>query len=67
MEGRISLFDRGLREEKGQTYLYMLSAKQESIMYYFYNVFGIAGSNQRPAAHRVNALPLSHRSTLSLC
>jgi len=40
----ISLFERGLRGERSQTYPFMLSAKQGSIWYHFYNVFGMTRS-----------------------
>jgi len=37
-------FERGLRGERSQTCPYMLSAKQGSIWYHFYNVFGMMRS-----------------------
>ena len=50
----------GLRGERSQTYPYMLIAKQGSIWYQFYNVFGMTdsgrASNPRPSAHGANAL-----------
>jgi len=54
----ISSFERGLREERSQTYPYiMLSAKQGSTWYHFYNVFSMTpflGSNHRPPAYGAN-------------
>ena len=51
-------FGRGLRGERSQTCPYMLSAKQGSIWYHFYNIFGMtrSGLNPRPPAHGANAL-----------
>ena len=40
-------FERGLRGERSQTYPNTLSAKQGSIWYYFYNVFGMTQSSEQ--------------------
>jgi len=37
------------RFERSQTYSYMLSAKQGSIWYHFYNVFGMTQSGTEPS------------------
>jgi len=42
------VFERCLRGERGQTYPYMLSAKQGSIWYHFYNFFGMTRSGIEP-------------------
>ena len=44
----ISFFERGLRGERNQTLPYMLSAKQETIWYHFYIVFGMTRSVIEP-------------------
>ena len=45
----ISFFERCLRGgERNQTYPYMLSFKQRSIYYHFYNVFGMTRSGIEP-------------------
>ena len=54
---------QGLRGERSQTYPYMLSAKQGSIRYHFYNVFGMMrlGIDPRPPAQGANAQLQRHR------
>ena len=48
----ISFFERGLKRERSQTYPYMLSAKQGSIWYHFYSVFGMTRSGiERTTSH----------------
>ena len=41
-------FQWGLRGESSQTYLFILNAKQGSIGYHFYNVFGMTWSGIEP-------------------
>ena len=48
----ISFFERGLRGERSQTSPYMLSAKQGSIWYHFYYVFGMMRSGMEPTTSR---------------
>jgi len=64
----------GLREERSQTYPYMLSAKQGSIWYHFCNVFGMTQSGIEPTTSRLyiaNALtteqPLRYGLSLLCC
>jgi len=40
----MSVFEQGLRGERSQTYPYILSPKQGSILYHFDNVFGMTKS-----------------------
>ena len=44
----ISCFELGLRREISQTYPLMMSAKQGSIRFHFYNVFSITQSGTKP-------------------
>jgi len=55
----ISFLERGLRGERSQTCPYMLSAKQGSIWYHFYNVFGMTRSEIEPTTSRLRANALT--------
>ena len=58
-----------MRGDRSQT-CHMLSAKQESIWYHFYNVIGMtrSGSNPRPPAHNNWATAASNKPTyVSAC
>jgi len=47
------IFKRKLRRERSQTYSNMLSAKQGSIWYHFYNAYGITWSGIKPMTSRL--------------
>ena len=56
-------FERGLRGERRQTCPYMLSAKQGSIWYHFYNVFGMTRSGIEPTTSRSRGERSNHWAT----
>ena len=57
------LFERGLRGERSQTCPHMLSAKQGSIWYQFYNVFGMTRSGIEPTTSRSQGERSNHWAT----
>ena len=59
-------FERGLRGERSQTCPYMLSAKQGSIWYHFYKVFGMTRSGIEPTTSRSRGERSNHWATAAV-
>jgi len=54
------IFKRGLRGKRSQALPYILSAKQGSIWYHFYNVFGMTRSGIEPTTSRLRGERYNH-------
>jgi len=61
-----SFFEPGLRGKRSQTCPYMLSAKQGSIWYYFYKVFGMTRSGIEPTTSLSRGERSNHWATGAL-